>query len=85
MSTCMMLLVSPLIFNKSRKPVVFFLVRMSVREGPAPLHNAHAHEEKYGWLARLVSYLTGCIYILYLYNHYLYHYNYISEFNVLMS
>ena len=26
---------------------------------PAPLPNAHAHEEKYGWLARLVTKAEG--------------------------
>ena len=37
----------------------FSSVCMRVREGgvlsPAPLPNAHAHEEKYDWLARLES------------------------------
>ena len=51
--TCHVIAVISFVCHKSRTGVsdqtyFYFLF-------PAPLRNAHAHKEKYGWLARLIT------------------------------
>ena len=51
------------IFHGKRKPGVCDQTYFSFLS-PAPLPNAHAHEEKYGWLARLgIILVTEMLYI----------------------